>query len=116
MLPSLAILMYGLEKESTMNNYILKNWSLVNMMGYFVQPEDMRHTYAAGNVYGHPKFSDGTAVYTSHIVKLVNRQDHKEIHTRSGSVYEIWPDQMDPAYAKEYPEAYNRLDFVCSTS
>lgn len=85
------------------NKYILKNWSIYNILFYSV---------AQGNVYGNPKFEDGTFIHTSNILEIYTEKDHLEIETRN-SIYCIYPKDIDK-YFKEYnpgyyEELYNRM-------
>lgn len=62
-----------------------------------------------GNAYGHPRFEDGDPVNTSRIVEVNDRGDYKEVTTRSGSVYALYKEDVDPECEREYPNYYERL-------
>lgn len=89
----------------------IKNWSV------FLEGEDNKylapelHSYRLqGRVYGHPKFNDGDPVYTSEIVKITDKGTHKEVMTKSGSVYELYKEDVNPECEKQFPNYYNRLN------
>ena len=87
----------------------LKNWSITSDVNpNFVAPE-MMHFHLQGNVYGHPRFNDGDPVTTSRIIEINDKGDYKECITRSGSVYELHKEDVDPNAEKEYPNYYDRL-------
>ena len=74
---------------------ILKDWSVTNSkFGFFLEDEESYHLQ--GRVYGHPKFEDGTYVRTSKIVSILSAGDYKEVVTRSGSLYELYKDNINP--------------------
>lgn len=75
----------------------IENWSLV-IVG---QDETQSLT---GQVFGHPRFSDGKIVTTSLIVGKNNRN---EIITKSGNFYELG--RINQAYETNSPNARNRL-------
>ena len=82
---------------------ILKNWSI------FSTPHS-EYLHLQGNAYGHPKFKDGTLVCTSRIANIVDKGDHKEVYTETGSVYYLSNDDIDPKYEKmhsNYSEKFN---------
>ena len=89
----------------------LKNWSIITDVSPFTPPELM-HYHLQGNVYGNPKFEDGTNVITSRIIEINDIGDHKEAITRSGSVYELYKEDVDAECEKEYPNYYERLKMV----
>lgn len=62
----------------------LKNWSVYDDGSYHLQ----------GNVYGHPRFDDGDLIDTSRIVSIIDKGDHKEITTQSGTVYSLYADEV----------------------
>lgn len=63
----------------------LKNWSLFDNGSYHLR----------GNAYGHPRFNNGDLIDTSPIVSITDRGDHKEIITQSGTIYEIYTEEVD---------------------
>ena len=87
----------------------LKNWSIVSdVISNYAAPE-ISHYYLQGNVYGNPKFEDGSNVITSRIMEIIHKGDHKEAITRSGSIYELYKEDVDPACEKQYPNYYKRV-------
>ena len=86
--------------------YELKNWS-IGPANPFVAPEVVSYI-AFGNVFDNPRFKNGTYIHTSKIMKIVHCDDYKEIHTRN-SVYIVRPENVDPDYEREYPNAFKRL-------
>lgn len=86
----------------------LKNWSVTSNNNGFMAPEMMKF-YLQGNVYGHPRFNDGDPVTTSRIIEINDKGDYKECITRSGSVYELYKEDVDSSAEKEYPNYYDRL-------
>lgn len=87
----------------------LKNWSITNGVNpNFVAPE-MTHFHLQGNVYGHPRFNDGDPVITSRIFEINDKGDYKEVITRSGAVYELYKEDVDPECEKQFPNYYDRL-------
>ena len=57
--------------------YTLKNWDVIKVYG------NKYYTKICGEVYGHPKFPDGTFVFTSKIEKTEGRK----VYTHYKSVY-----------------------------
>lgn len=89
---------------------ILKNWGVITTKhNPFLE---YTHYYLQGNVYGHPRFEDGTNVTTSRIVEVHDKGDYKEVITRSGSVYELHKENISAEYEYNYPNAYERLQLV----
>jgi hypothetical protein len=82
----------------------LENWSVVydNNVDPYTAPELIR-SVLQGNVYGNPKFDDGTFICTSSIVG----KNNGDIITKSGSRYELG--NVDPAYEALYPNAKRRF-------
>lgn len=87
----------------------LKNWSVFasNDNG-FTDPELFVYQLQ-GNVYGHPRFNDGDPVNTSTIEDIKDCGNHKEVKTRSGSVYCLYPEDVDPEAEKQFTNYYERL-------
>lgn len=56
-----------------------------------------------GQVYGHPRFSEGQNISTSSIVGKID----DKVATASGSVYILG--EVDPNYEKLFPNARKRL-------
>lgn len=87
----------------------LKNWSMYTEGDNgFTAPELLSY-HLQGNVYGHSRFDDGVYVNTSSIVDVVDKGDHKEAYTRSGSVYCLYKEDVDPECEKMYPNYYERF-------
>lgn len=87
----------------------LKNWSVTSDVdARFIAPE-MIHYHLQGNVYGHPRFNDGDPVTTSRIIEINDKGDYKEAITRSGSVYELYREDVDKEAEKQFPNYYERL-------
>jgi len=75
-----------------MSEYKLEEWFLNWLRDTYDAPERMEKTLV-GNVFGHPKFEDGSKIETSPIREI----DGKRIHTQNGDVYllgEIKPDYL----------------------
>lgn len=88
---------------------IVRNWSLyASGNNGFTAPE-LLHYHLQGNVYGRQGFNDGDLINTSRIVEVEDMGDHKEIVTRTGSRYLVYPQDVDPDAEKEYPGYYDRL-------
>lgn len=81
------------------NKYLLKNWNIYNILFYSV---------AQGNVYGNPKFEDGTFIHTSDILNFNIKEDHLEVETRN-SIYCIYPEDIDTNFEKDNPGYYQEL-------
>lgn len=62
-----------------------------------------------GNVYGHPEFEDGININTSPIDDILDCGDYKEVVTRTGSRYLVYPQDVNPDAEKQYPRYYERL-------
>ena len=87
----------------------LKNWSVTqNGDNFFTAPELISYCLE-GEVYGHPRFNDGDSVVTSRITEVNDKGDHKEVVTRSGSVYELYKEDVDPRAEEMYPGYYERF-------
>lgn len=86
----------------------LKNWSVFRRGNPFSPPE-LQSPHLQGNVYGNERFPDGAHVNTSRIVTIEDKGTHKEATTASGSVYELYKDDVDPAAERQFPGYYERL-------
>lgn len=87
----------------------LKNWSLsVGTGNEFLAPE-LQSPHLQGNVYGHDVFPKGAYVHTSRIVRIEDKRTHKEATTVSGSIYELYKEDVDPAAERQFPGYYERL-------
>lgn len=62
----------------------IENWSIVAENDPYTPPEQICRS-VEGEVFGNPKFEDGTFVHTSGIRKV----DGPRVTTRSGSVYTL---------------------------
>jgi len=87
----------------------LKNWSVTNDIDLCFAAPEMMHYHLQGNVYGHPRFNDGDPVMTSRIIKINDKGDYKEVVTKSGSVYELYREDVDKEAEKQFPNYYERL-------
>lgn len=88
---------------------ILKKWS-VGCRNPYIAPE-LQKPCLNGDVYNHPnseRFPNGKYITTSSIQSIVDHDEYKEIQTHNTS-YVIYPENVDPEYEKEYPNAYQRL-------
>lgn len=86
----------------------LKNWSVFNDDNGWKAPEIIKYRLS-GNAYNHPRFKDGDPVHTSSIQDIINKEDHKEAITFSGTKYLLYPEDVNPEAEKEYPGYYDRL-------
>lgn len=87
----------------------LENWYVTNdFLNPYVAPE-LKPCYLIGNVYGHPRFEDGRQVITSRIMEIKDKGDHKEAVTKSGSIYELYKEDVDSYAEKIYPGYYERI-------
>lgn len=87
----------------------LKNWSMYAEGNNGFNPPELWTYHFQGNVYGHPRFNDGDPITTSRIVEINDKGDYKEAKTRSGSVYCLYPEDVDPEAEKQFPNYYERL-------
>ena len=87
----------------------LKNWSVFasNNNG-FIPPEFLCY-HLQGKAYGHPRFNDGDPITTSRIVEINDKGDYKEAKTKGGSVYCLYPEDVDPEAENQFPNYYERL-------
>ena len=87
----------------------LKDWSVTSDVDVRFTPPEFMHYHLQGRVYGNPSFEDGASIITSRIVKINDKGTHKEAITRSGSVYELYKEDVDKGAEKKYPNYYERL-------
>lgn len=81
----------------------IENWSIIaGDSNPYLAPE-MRRRYIFGNVFGHPKFSDGKSIRTSHIIGI----EGQYVLTKSGSRYELG--NPHPDYEAKFSDAKKRL-------
>lgn len=100
--------------------YILRNWSVIEDDDGYTAPE-LRRMVLIGEVYGHPKYKDGSMIKTS----VVITSEGRTIQTKSGTYYRLdEPSQMYLDWLKEnnlvldekqpikiiYPEQVKSLD------
>lgn len=90
----------------------LKNWSVFQHEDNGFLPPELQKSYLQGDVYGNPRFEDGDFVTTSRIISVVDKGTHKEAETRSGSVYELYKEDVDQNAEKEFPNYYERLKVI----
>lgn len=62
----------------------IENWFVTRLGDMYTSPE-MSSMLIHGEVYGNPKFIDGTYINTSRVITV----EGNKITTRSGSVYEL---------------------------
>lgn len=87
----------------------IKNWSVFSMNDNGFTAPELISFHLQGDVYGHPRFDDGVPISTSRITDLKDCGDHKEAITKSGSVYCLYPEDVDPMAEKQFPNYYERL-------
>jgi hypothetical protein len=96
----------------------LKDWSVTSRGSEFTAPE-LRIPCLQGEVYGHPRFEDGTLVVTSGIKGIMSIEtkekevivERKKIVITRNTEYNIFPEDIDPEYERQYPGAYDRLTY-----
>jgi len=82
----------------------LENWSIIiDYPTPYAAPEQA-HEHLQGNVYGHPKFTDGTYITTTRIEHV--DYDRQLVHTRNRHYHLGKP---DAEYEAAYPHAHARL-------
>lgn len=89
---------------------VLKNWSICSSEGLasFISPELSRY-YLRGNVYNHPRFTDGTLVSTSFIIDMEDKENYKMVTTYSGSKYILHKANVDPNVKEKIPDYYDKM-------
>lgn len=70
----------------------LQNWAVVMTLGPYDAPE-AAVARLTGEVFGHPRFSDGTVVQTSRIVSLSTKE--RKATTKSGTSYDLGEPSAD---------------------
>lgn len=73
----------------------------------YLEPQDM--PCLLGFVCNDIRFEDGCYIKTSRIKKVENCGDHKEVTTKSGTVYDIYKNDVSEPFSKDYPDAYEML-------
>jgi hypothetical protein len=89
---------------------VLKNWYIENRNSNDFQAPELAVKVLCGNVFGHPAFIDGMPIHTSPIVGAEDRGDHKDVVTRSGSRYSVFPEDVSEGAEKAFPGYYERLN------
>ena len=89
----------------------LKNWSATGGFNQDFTAPELKKYYLQGNVYGHPNFKDGDPVITSMIMKINDKGNYKEVITKSGSVYELYKEDVDKYAEEQFPDYYKRFGF-----
>lgn len=85
-----------------------KNWFVETRLGNY-RALELATNNLCGNVYGHSLFDDGSFIHTSPIVGIEDRGDHKDVITRSGSRYSVFPEDVHPEAERQFPNYYKRL-------
>ncbi len=88
---------------------VVKNWSIFADDNHGFRAPELCSRRLQGNVYGNPKFRDGDPINTSGIMRIEDMGDHKDIITRSGSRYSVYPEDVNPECEKRFPNYYERL-------
>lgn len=91
---------------------VFKNWFIETRVKNEFQAPELAAKVLCGNVSGHPSFPDGSPIHSSPIVRIEDAGDHKDIITRSGSRYSVYPDDVDAGAEKAFPGYYNRLSIM----
>ena len=89
----------------------LKNWVIITDYREHNSNLEKMNYYLRGNVYGNPKFEDGTCVVTSKIMEINDKGEYKEAITKSKSVYELHSEDVDKGAERRFPDYYERLNF-----
>ena len=88
---------------------VFKNWFIETRVRNEFQAPELAVSVLMGNVYGHPSFPDGSFIHSSQIVEIEDMGDHKDVLTRSGSRYSVFPEDVHPDAEKAFSDYYNRL-------
>lgn len=88
---------------------VLKTWFVKTVTRNVFQAPELGASVLSGKVYGHPTFPDGSLISTSRIVGIEDMGDHKDVITKSGSRYSVFPEDVLPDAEKEYQGYYQRL-------
>lgn len=86
-----------------------KNWFIETRVRNEFQAPELGIKVLMGNVYGHPSFADDSYIHSSQIVGIEDMGSHKDVVTRSGSRYSVFPEDVHPDAEKNFPDYYNRL-------
>lgn len=87
---------------------LMKNWSLTAANVNPYKAPELISAKLRGDVYGHPKFPDGTPVITSTILDVVNCGTYIIIETRNTN-YKVFAENVDPEYERTYKDAFGGL-------
>lgn len=87
----------------------LKNWSVTGGFNQDFTAPELKKYYLQGNVYGHPNFKDGNPIITSRIMEINDKGNCKEVITKSGSVYELYKEDVDKYAEEQFPDYYERF-------
>lgn len=82
---------------------LLKDWHVTKRTNSPYQAPETGITALSGNVFGHHRFKDGDSITTSEVIA----KDGDMVVTMSGSYYALG--QPDSEYAKQFPDAKDRL-------
>ena len=88
---------------------VFKNWFIEAHIKNEFQAPELAVKVLRGNVFGHPSFIDGSPIHSSPIVRIEDAGDHKDIITRSGSRYSVYPDDVCEEAENALPGYYNRI-------
>lgn len=90
----------------------LRKWyTTYRSLGFFQDPS-LFPPCLCGEIYGDKRFEDGRNVITSCVKKVIEKAGYKEVITKSGTHYQIYPEDVLPEYEEKYPNAYERLQIV----
>ena len=82
---------------------LLKNWCAVNANGYVnLRGKDTGSIFLNGNVFGHPRFIDNTAVRTSPITNVVFNEWGMIAQTKNTKYYLFTCDMQDEYWQNIY--------------
>jgi hypothetical protein len=92
-----------------MNTATMKNWSTTSDQDGF-KPQEIVRYQLQGRIYGDSsgRFQDGDCIRSSTLQGVFDRGDHKVVITKN-TEYAIYPADVDPAFEKQFPGAYDRL-------
>ncbi len=91
---------------------VFKNWFIEIRVANMFQAPELGCKVLNGEVYGHPSFPDGAFIHTSPIVNIEDMGDYKDVLTRSGSRYSVYPEDVNEGAEKAFPGYYNRLSIM----
>lgn len=88
---------------------ILKDWTVFVHNSNEYQAPELGSPRLQGEVYGHPRFVDGTFVHTSTLISIEDMGTHKEAKTMGGSTYILYKENLSKECEKQYPNYYEKL-------